>query len=207
MPTDTDRLAEPAAEPCNHLASAGDAPPHPHGDWSRLMAQSQKGDQSAYRLLLKSIAPYLKVLAIRHGLGPDEVEDAVQDALLTLHAIRHTYDPGRPFGPWLTAIARHRFADHARRRGRHRRRETALTEAHVAFAAADANLQENTGDVRRLLGAISALPVGQRRAVELLRLRELSLKEASASSGQSEAALKVAVHRAIKTLRRLLAEA
>jgi len=28
-------------------------------------------------------------------------EDAVQDVLLAIHEKRHTYDPARPFGPWL----------------------------------------------------------------------------------------------------------
>jgi RNA polymerase sigma-70 factor (ECF subfamily) len=37
--------------------------------------------------------------------------------------------------------------------------------------------------------------------LELLKLRELSLAEASAVSGQSVSALKVGVHRAIKALR------
>jgi RNA polymerase sigma-70 factor (ECF subfamily) len=49
--------------------------------------------------------------------------------------------------------------------------------------------------------AIATLPDGQREAVELLKLREMSLIEASAVSGKSISALKVNVHRAIKALR------
>ena len=49
--------------------------------------------------------------------------------------------------------------------------------------------------------AIAGLPQQQREAVELLKLRELSLAEASQVSGKSLAALKVNVHRAIKSLR------
>ena len=51
---------------------------------------------------------------------------------------------------------------------------------------------------------MQALPPGQRQAVELLKLQEMSLKEASSVSGLSVAALKVATHRAVKTLRGLL---
>jgi len=40
--------------------------------------------------------------------------------------------------------------------------------------------------------------------VELLKLREMSLKEAAALTGRSVAALKVATHRAIKALRAAL---
>ena len=50
------------------------------------------------------------------------------------------------------------------------------------------------------------LSPGQRQALESLKLRELSLAEASAESGQSIAALKVNAHRALKALRALLQE-
>jgi RNA polymerase sigma factor (sigma-70 family) len=173
-------------------------------DWSALMARSQEGDQRAYLILLKSITPYLRTLARRGGLAADEVEDGVQDVLLTVHAIRHTYDQKRPFAPWLAAIARHRLVDRTRRRIRISARETELTDAHETLATDDANLHERTSDVRRLRIAISALANGQRQAIEMLRLRELSVKEASAITGQSETALKVAVHRAVKRLRYLL---
>ena len=53
--------------------------------------------------------------------------------------------------------------------------------------------------------AIERLPAGQREAVRMLRLEEMSLKEAATASGMSVAALKVATHRAWKTLRKLSA--
>ena len=60
------------------------------------------------------------------------------------------------------------------------------------------------GDPDALAQAIQALPPGQRQAVELLKLRELSLKEASALTGLSIGALKLATHRAVASLRRTL---
>jgi RNA polymerase sigma-70 factor (ECF subfamily) len=48
---------------------------------------------------------------------------------------------------------------------------------------------------------VSALPDGQRQAIELLKLEELSLKEAAEVSGTSVGALKVATHRAMAALR------
>jgi len=169
-----------------------------------LMARGQDGDQRSYRLLLQGITPYLRSLAHRFGLGGPDLEDAVQDVLMTLHSIRHTYDPDRPFGPWLTAVARHRLLDRLRRRVRQSGRETELTEFHETFAAVETNHPELAGEAGRLHAAIAELPEGQRRAVEMLKLKEMSLKEAAKLSGQSETALKVAVHRAIKRLRTLL---
>jgi RNA polymerase sigma-70 factor (ECF subfamily) len=175
-------------------------------DWSLLMARSQEGDAVSYRLLLISVSPYLRALGYRFGFAGAELEDAVQDTLMTLHAIRHTYDPSRPFAPWLTAVARHRLLDRVRSRARLHSRETELTEAHETFAAVETNLPEAASEARRLRAAIADLPAGQRQAVEMLRLQEMSLKEASAASGQTETALKVAAHRALNRLRKMLKE-
>ena len=61
--------------------------------WSELMARAQAGDKIAYRRLLEDITPYLRSRAARHALLFGEVEDVVQDVLLTVHTVRHTYDP------------------------------------------------------------------------------------------------------------------
>jgi RNA polymerase sigma-70 factor (ECF subfamily) len=187
--------------------AASQASPQPErSDWSLLMARSQEGDAGSYRLLLVSISPYLRSLGHRFGFTGAELEDAVQDVLMTLHTIRHTYDPARPFAPWLTAVARHRLLDRARSRARRFSRETELTDYHETFAAVDTNLPEAGSEARRLRAAIASLPAGQRQAMEMLRLQEMSLKEASAASGQTETALKVAAHRALNRLRKMLKE-
>jgi RNA polymerase sigma-70 factor (ECF subfamily) len=192
-------------QPENQTARQPAAQPE-RSDWSLLMARSQEGDAASYRRLLVSISPYLRSLGYRFGFTGAELEDAVQDMLMTLHTIRHTYDPARPFAPWLTAVARHRLLDRARSRARLFSRETELTESHETFAAADTNLPEAGSEARRLRAAIASLPAGQRRAMEMLRLQEMSLKEASAASGQTETALKVAAHRALNRLRKMLKE-
>jgi RNA polymerase sigma factor (sigma-70 family) len=166
------------------------------------MAHAQGGDQAAYRRLLEEITPYVRSLAAKCHRDPRDVEDSVQDVLLTVHAIRHTYDPGRPFGPWLKAIAARRIADRLRRYRRSTARETPLTDEHETFFTPEANYQW-TSTARALRDAIERLPEGQREAIRLLKLHELSLKEAAAASGTSVAALKVATHRAMKRLRNM----
>jgi RNA polymerase sigma-70 factor (ECF subfamily) len=173
-------------------------------EWSILMARAQNGDGEAYRRLLEDVAPYLRSLAVRRHRDPSDVEDAVQDILLTVHAVRQTYDPTRPFGPWLVTIANRRLVDRLRRQGRLRSRETALTAAHETFPASQANIDQEMSDRRELEAALDNLPPGQRQAVRLLKLEELSLKEAAAATGMSVAALKVATHRALKSLREML---
>lgn len=175
-------------------------------NWSLYMARAQGGDKEAYRRLLEDIAPYVRSLAARRLLNLSDVEDAVQDVLLTIHAIRHTYDPARPFGPWLVAIANRRIVDWLRRQGRIAARETEFDSEHETFAAPQTNLVEEASDGRALREAIEKLPPGQREAVRLMKLEEMSLKEAAAASGMSIAALKVATHRALKNLRQHFAK-
>jgi len=174
-------------------------------DWSICMARAQGGDRQAYRRLLGGITPYLRSIAIRYVRDRADIEDAVQDVLLTVHAVRHTYDPMRPFGPWLVAIAKRRIIDGLRRRGRTAAREMPLDAEHETFAAPETNYPEEASEGRALRQALQELPPGQREAIRMVKLEEMSLKEASAASGLSVAALKVAIHRGLKNLRKIFA--
>jgi RNA polymerase sigma-70 factor (ECF subfamily) len=173
-------------------------------DWSRLMAHAQDGDRQAYRTLLEDVTPYLRSIAGRCLKQAGDIEDAVQDILLTLHMVRHAYDPGRPFGPWLLAIANRRIIDRLRRETRKKAREIELGPEHETFDEPAANLNEAISDAASLHEAIEQLPPDQRQAIRMLKLSEMSLKEAAEASGRSVAALKVATHRAVKSLRKLL---
>jgi Sigma-70 region 2 len=84
-----------------------------HPQWSRLMAAAQDGDAGACQKLLHDITPLLRRVAARRldRTPAADVEDVVQDVLLSVHAVRHTYGPARPFLPRLMAIARYRLAD------------------------------------------------------------------------------------------------
>lgn len=182
----------------------GNAEPATHDlDWAILMARAQDGDRVAYHRLLQEITPYLRSLVARRHRNPHDIEDAVQDILLTIHSIRQTYDPTRPFGPWLVTIADRRSIDRLRRQSRHSRRETPLEPEHEAFADVHANIEEKPNG-RELEQAINDLPPAQQKAVQLLKIREMSLKEAATASGMSITSLKVNVHRAIKSLRKIL---
>src|SRR6202521_699716 len=159
-------------------ARTGDARGAGARDWSRLMARAQDGDRGAYRALLEDITPYLRALATRCSRDTGDIEDAVQDVLLTVHAVRHAYDPGRPFGPWLVAIANRRIIDRLRRQTRAKFRDIALGSEHETFSPASTNLQQDFDDrparAAELRTAIENLPSDQRQAIKLLKLQEMS---------------------------------
>jgi RNA polymerase sigma-70 factor (ECF subfamily) len=173
--------------------------------WRTLMRAAQAGDRLAYERLLHDITPFVRNLARRHYRQPEDLEEAVQETLLTVHRVRHTYDPGRPFSPWLAAITHRRTIDILRRRLRIAHYESVDMEAVETFATPAANPElEAVRSAEEVKELLKQLPARQREALETLKLRELSLAEASRTSGQSVGALKVNTHRALKALRALI---
>jgi RNA polymerase sigma factor (sigma-70 family) len=175
-------------------------------DLAGLMKMAQTGDTEAYSRLLYEVTIRLRriVRRSRSFLSNEDVEDLVQDILLSLHSVRATYDPQRPFMPWLLAITRNRLADGARRYARTGGREVNADCLDVTFVNENANKPIDLFGKEDLKNAIDGLPAAQRTAVEMLKLRQMSLKEAAAVSGMSIGALKVATHRAMIALRKML---
>jgi RNA polymerase sigma-70 factor, ECF subfamily len=173
--------------------------------WGAWMELAQRGERASYHALLTAIAPFLRGIARRYLRQEQDAEDMVQEILIVVHDIRHTYEPGRPLKPWLATIATRRCIDHLRqrvRRGLHDISgegviEQLPDESPASTPESSLERDQRAREVRR---AVAALPARQREAVELLRIQELSLKEAAAASEQSVGSLKVACHRAMKAL-------
>jgi RNA polymerase sigma-70 factor (ECF subfamily) len=174
------------------------------GEWEAWMVAAQAGDARAYDALLRAALPLLRSVARRRIRDAAEAEDAVQDALLTIHQLRHAYDPTRPIRPWLVAICERRAIDRLRRSGRRQGRETPIDDFGETLATPGANQGEARVAAAELRAAVAELPQAQRTALGLAKLEDLPLAEASARSGMSVGALKVATHRAVKALRKRL---
>ena len=171
------------------------------------MAAAQAGDAPAYAALLRESLPLIRRMARQNGVAPGHVDDVVQETLLTIHRVRHTFDPARPFTPWLRAIVQRRGIDILRRAGRQASRELHAPLAYEAHPDPAAGAEQQVAEGRRaerLAAAVALLPPGQRQALQHLGLQERSLAEVSASTGRSVGALKVNLHRALKSLRALM---
>jgi RNA polymerase sigma factor (sigma-70 family) len=167
------------------------------------MAAAQAGDRRAYEKVLADSVALIRMAARRQGVAVDHLDDVVQETLITVHRVRHTYDPTRSYDAWLSAIASRRAIDALRSRGRRDSREV-----HDEFAldrypdTGDASVAtEERQRATQLHAAIAELPPGQREAIEQLGLREHSLQEAEELTGRKSGALKVNLHRALKSLR------
>ncbi len=166
--------------------------------WRSLMMAAQAGEASAYRRLLVEVGSWLNAYYSRR-LPPGMVDDAAQEALLTLHAKRHTYDPSKPFGPWLAAIARYKWID------RLRAMKTApMEELSDALTVRDCG--EAVQSARSLEALLTRLKPAQANAIRLVKLEGLSIREAAERLGQTISLVKVNIHRGLKQLSELAQE-
>lgn len=166
-----------------------------------LMVQAQGGDGSAYQALLAEVARILRSYVSRRLGGSEDVDEVVQDVLMSIHQSRHSYTPGRPFRPWMFAIARYRLADHYRKWGRVQSREVDGEKYFETLVGEESTGEDAAG---RMAGALDSLPERQREIVTMLKLQGLSIRQASSKLSMSESAVKVAAHRAYKRMKRFL---
>ena len=167
---------------------------------ARLMAAAQDGDKAATNVLLCEAGLWLERY-FRRRVPPHSIDDLVQDVLIAFYTKRATWDPSRPFLPWLAAIARYRWVDHLRRVYKHEGQELMDGDA-----AQDS--EEDVVMARVSLDRLFALlPKRQAEAIELVKISGLSIRDAAEKTGQSESLVKVNIHRGLRKLAALVEEA
>ena len=161
-----------------------------------LMRLSQAGDKQAYAVLLEQTGRWL-VRFFSQKIAADAVDDLVQETLISLHRKRASYDPSRPFLPWLAAIARYRWVDRLRQTYRHAADE--LQDQH-----SEASHEDVVGAKISIDNLLHQLPQAQALAIRLVKIDGLSIAEACIKCGQSEPLVKVNIHRGLKKLAMLI---
>ncbi len=170
---------------------------------SFLMAKGQEGDEDAYNELFDRVKALLSVYLKKRIYRPEEVDDVLQEALLSIHRARESYDPARPFLPWMYAIAQRRVVDYVRQQGRrsvHEGPHTALDPDDLAAAAPESDREQE----REIEVALNDLNKKQRRIIRLIKFEGWSMKEVAEELGMGLSAVKVSAHRAYKRLGRKL---
>lgn len=166
-----------------------------HAAWM----QSLQGDHASYQRALGLMSGHVRrFLQKRMQSQLSDVEDLVQETLMAIHQKRHTYQTDQPVTAWMHAIARYKWIDHLRAHGRQAARHEPLDDWADVLSV---DSEESASDARRDLTVVLAdLPAAQRLAIEHTRVQGLSVAETAQRTGQSEALVKVNVHRGLKTL-------
>jgi RNA polymerase sigma factor (sigma-70 family) len=164
----------------------------PNDQWGQLMEAGQSGHGGAYRRLLTEIDPWLHHYYARR-LPNAMVDDAVQETLIAVHNKRHTYTPGRPFRPWLAAIARYKWIDRLRTL---KREATDLIDEEVSVEGHESRVTSAI----ILEELLNRLKPAQALAIRLVKLQGFSIEEAAQITGQSKSLVKVNIHRGVGQL-------
>jgi RNA polymerase sigma-70 factor (ECF subfamily) len=167
------------------------------------MARAQRGDQEAYASLLVLATGAVKRMVRQKWGNVAWLDDAVQETLVSVHRARHTFDPARPFAPWLYAIAHNRMIDVARRERRIGERELATDVLPETATSTEAPAGV---DIERVRAALLVLPNRQRDVIVGMKFGDESVRQVGARLGMSDSAVKVTAHRGYKLLRRLLGD-
>jgi RNA polymerase sigma-70 factor, ECF subfamily len=163
----------------------------------QLALQAQAGCSASFEELARRVSPTLLAFLRRRCPTLQDAEDVHQDTLLSAYQNLATYDPKRPFGPWLKTIATRLAVLRARKtRSPERLRDDVVdgrTNVDVGVAQRDAE---------EILWATAArtLSAAQNQALRLRHVEHLDIRGIAAAMGISRVRAKVLLFRARKRL-------
>lgn len=171
-----------------------------------LVRRVQEGDREAFGLLAgRYLRPVHAVAASFLGERAD-VEDVAQEAFLrALQAIR-TFDPTRPFAPWLYQIARNVARNRLKRMKRHPTDPVSAMEESLPDAGPSPAAGVERSELRALLAAaVEELPERRRIAFRLADVDGYPATEVARLMGLTPGAVRAHIHHARRDLRARLA--
>ncbi|MFC8449277.1 RNA polymerase sigma factor [Kitasatospora sp. NPDC057223] len=182
----------------------------PPADLTAAVRAAKGGDEEAFRQLFRAVQPgllrYLRALVGGRPADTQDAEDIASETWLQIARDLHTFTGDADgFRGWAATVARNRALDHLRSR---RRRPVAdLPLEYLAELAAgddtagSALATEGTADA---LALISRLPRDQAEAVLLRVVMQLDAESAARVLGKRAGAVRMASHRGLRALARLL---
>jgi RNA polymerase sigma factor (sigma-70 family) len=175
--------------------------------FQQLLSAAVTGAETAWAEIYRWLAP--QVLGFLRGRGATDPEDILGEVFVEIARRIHRFEGDRRgFRAWVFTITRAQLVDDIRRRVRRREHPVGIhlpshwghSEGHEDEVVALLGLEE-------ILGVLGQLTEDQREVLLLRTVGEMTAPEAAMVSCRSVAATEQLYHRALKNLRRILAEA
>ncbi len=161
-------------------------------------AVSDEYNSYYYQQFLTEVSHYLRPFIARRIPSAD-IEDVLQEILVSIHKARHTYDGKRSILPWISAIARYRVVDYLRSH------YSKIQYAHVDVSEMQDFLGEDVtkpSDLSEyIVEEVEKLPMKQKKILHLIHTEGYTAKEVGVQLGMNESAVKVSAHRAYKLIK------
>lgn len=169
-----------------------------------LMIRSLNGDQSAYKTLLQELILILEKYFQKKVQNPTDIEDLIQETLISIHKARHTYDNKLSLLNWIYSIAYCRYVDYIRKISKIKKNEIQLETFPDVITNREKEMNFLYEEKNRMESVLNKLSEKERKIFTLLKIEKFSIKEVSKKMQMSEAALKVAAHRIYKKIKKLI---
>ncbi|HYE97612.1 MAG TPA: sigma-70 family RNA polymerase sigma factor [Planctomycetota bacterium] len=153
-----------------------------------------RGESGPFEVLVRRHEAPLYRFLLRRATSAGQAEDLFQETWVGVLRGRHTYREGRPFRPWLYAIALN-----LARKAHGRPRPASLDTVDEAVQAEPGIGRAETSD--RVQAAVQALPEAQREVFLLSEYDGLPYAEIAELLGRPLGTVKSQMHYAIKQLR------
>ena len=172
-----------------------------------LVRRVQRGDREAFALLARRYLRPVHAILASFLTERADVEDVAQETFMrALKGIR-SFDPERPFAPWLYQIARNQARNHLRSRARRAAAAGLVADAAVADPGPSPATGAERTELRHLLAAaIRELPEQRRTAFRLADVEGYPAKEVARIMGLTAGAVRAHLHHARRDLRARLSE-
>jgi RNA polymerase sigma-70 factor (ECF subfamily) len=194
-------------------APAGTVARIAHLDRDRPLVEAARADPRQFDALYRRYLAQVYSYAFYELGDHHDAEDATERTFLAALAnLRRFEERARPadgegastFRVWLFQIARNTVANH--RRGRRRHPEAPLEAAALVSDPLDIEGRAASRDeAAAAWRAVGRLPADRRRALVLRFVEEMSTAEIAGVLGRSEGAVRVLMHRALRSIARELA--
>jgi RNA polymerase sigma-70 factor (ECF subfamily) len=172
-------------------------------EFGTALAAAKAGDETAFTQLFRFAQP--GVLRYLRVISPDRYEDIAGDTWVQVVRGLDTFEATEPaaFRGWVLSIARHRWLDDQRARGR--RLELVVEAVPERPGATDAaGAVDEIMSTEAALTLISRLPKDQAEVIVLRYISDLDVAGTAEVLGKEPGAVRVLAHRGLRRLQQLL---
>lgn len=170
-------------------------------EFKKLLVNAQAGDKESYRQFLQKIYPWVEGKVEYKVFQRDDMNDVMQEIMLSIHKSLNTYDEAYPVIPWLNAICQRRIIDYIRKTSKKQEFEKSDDDDVTNYVGS-----ENIESIQEQFEILSELPENLVKPIWLTKIVGHSTQEAAQMLNIKENALRTRLSRAFKLIEQKLKE-